>query len=82
MKIRPLKDLVLIQADPPVTKTASGILVSEQWKTLPLMGEVLAIGPMVTKVKVGERVLFDRYATIILEGDQRLAKEGMIHATV
>lgn len=80
--ITPQADLVLIQADKPRDKTASGLYIQEDWKTLPPIGTVLAVGPKVTEVIVGDRVLFERYASVILEGDDRLCKESHILAKV
>lgn len=76
--MKPVRDLVLIQADSAKTQTESGILVQEEWKTLPLIGEILEVGPQVTQVKKGDRVTFNRYSSIILEKDQRLCKESQI----
>lgn len=78
MKISPLRDLLLIKADKPKGETESGLLVSEEWKSLPLTGEVLAIGPEVTAVKVGDRVGFNRYASEVLENDERLINERQL----
>ena len=72
--------MVLVLADKPKHKTASGILLAEEWKTYPLTGKVLAIGDGVAQVKVGDRIMFERYSSIILEDDQRLTKEGSIFA--
>jgi len=76
--IQPLRDICLIKADKSKDKTTSGILLKEEWKSLPMSGEVLAIGPEVSRVKVGDRVVFERYSSIILDDDQRLAKESSI----
>jgi co-chaperonin GroES (HSP10) len=62
--MQPFKDLVLIEADTPKTQTKTGLLIQEAWKTLPPVGTVLAIGPEVTEVKVGDRVIFERYGAI------------------
>ena len=56
--------------------------MQEQWKTLPPFGTVLAIGPDVTKVKVGDRVVFERYSAVMLKGQERLCKESHILATL
>ena len=77
-----MRDIVLIKADKPRKQTKTGILVVEDWKTLPPVGEVLAIGPMVRNIKVGDRVMFERYSSIILENDERLCKEGHIFGVV
>lgn len=80
----PTRDIVLIEADKPPEKSASGILLVEDWRTLPPTGTVIEVGPEVTTVKKGDRVVFERYASIILDKDQRLCKEdhilGIIHA--
>lgn len=78
MKIKPARDIVLIKADKPKGESESGILISEEWKTLPLTGKILAVGPDVTSVKVGDRVGFNRYASIILENDNRLINQRQL----
>jgi chaperonin GroES len=80
--ITPLKDIVLVVVDKPKQQTASGLYVQEEWKTLPPVGKVVAIGPLVTSVKPGDKILFDRYASIILENDERLCKESHIHGII
>lgn len=78
--MKPLRDLVLIKVDEVKKKTESGILIQENWKSLPLTGEVLATGPLVAVVKKGDRVSFERFSSVILPDDQRLCKEGHIFA--
>lgn len=80
--MKPKRDIVLIRADKPKEKTASGIFLVEQWKTLPQTGEVIAVGELVKNVDVGDRVLFERYASVILENDERLCQESHILATL
>jgi chaperonin GroES len=80
--LAPTKDLVLIKADPPKEKTASGLYITEEWKSLPPTGVVLAIGPDVKDVKVGDNVLFERYASVILRDEERLCKENHILARI
>lgn len=80
--MKPLRDIVLIQADKPKEKTASGLYIKEEWKTLPPTGTVVAIGHDVGQVSVGDRVVFERYGAIILENDQRLCKESHILAKI
>ena len=76
--MEPIRDILLIQADPPISQTKSGILLEESWKTLPLEGEVLAVGPDVKTIKVGDRIGFNRYASTILPDDQRLCQEKQV----
>lgn len=87
MKITPYRDIVLIKADKPKDKTASGILIVEDWKTLPPLGTVEAIGPDVkNKDILGKHVMFERYSSIVLpkQGDDeyRFCNEASILAEV
>ena len=74
----PTRDIVLIKAEKPKEQTDSGFYLAEDWKTLPLRGEVLAVGPLVTNVTVGDVVLFERYSSVILENNERLCKSSHI----
>lgn len=85
--MKPTRDLVLIKADRPKEKTKSGLYIAEEWHSLPLTGIVLELGPQAERieyvkngraffVKPGDRVMFDRYASIILEGDERICKQS------
>lgn len=80
--MKPTGDKVLVEVDPPKEKTASGLYIQEEWKTLPPFGTVKAIGPDVQEVKVGDRILFNRYAAVQLDGNDRLITEKDILATV
>lgn len=80
--MKPFNDLVLIKADKPKDQTSSGIILMEEWKSLPLTGEILEVGPKVTTVSKGQKVTFERYGSIILEDDQRLCKERHIFGVV
>lgn len=79
--MQPMRDLILIKADKPKSETTSGILLNEEWKTLPLEGEILAIGPTVTDFKVGDKVMFERYSSIVLPNDERLCKASHVFGT-
>lgn len=80
--IKPLRNCVLIEAEEAPKQTASGLYMSESWKTLPPYGVVKAIGPDVKDVKVKDRVLFNRYAAMQLEEQDRLITEGDVLAVV
>lgn len=80
--MKPTKDLVLVLADKPKEKSTSGILIAEEWKSLPPTGTVLAVGPLVQEVKVGDRILFERYGSVILPDDKRVCKESHILAVL
>ena len=66
VKIKPLADRVLIEADAPETKTASGLFIPDTAKEKPQRGKVVAVGtgkkdePIT--VKVGDSVLYGKYA--------------------
>jgi len=71
MKIRPLKDRVLVVRIEEKEKTPSGIIIPDTAKEKPQKGEVIAIGPgkwdekgkrIPLEVKKGDRVLFGKYA--------------------
>lgn len=78
--MKPLYDRVLIQVDKAPDKTKSGLYIQEDWKTLPPVGTVIAVGGDVTSVKEGDRVLFERYAAVILPDDQRMCLESHLLA--
>ena len=71
MKIRPLQDRILVKRLQGEEKTASGIIIPDNAKEKPMEGEVVAVGNGKTlddgtvrkpDVKVGDRVLFSKYA--------------------
>ena len=81
MKLRPLHDRVVVKRLEQETKTASGIVIPDNAAEKPDQGEVVAVGPgkrddqgklVVMDVKVGDRVLFGKYAgqTVKVDGDE------------
>lgn len=94
MNLRPLHDRVIIKRLDTETKTASGIVIPDNATEKPDQGEVLAIGPgkrddsgknIALDVKVGDRVLFGKYAgqTVKVDGDELLVmREEDIMAVV
>jgi chaperonin GroES len=82
-KIQPLGDRVVVKALAREAVTKSGIVLPDTAKEKPQEGEVLAVGPgkvldngkrTTPEVKVGERVLFARYAgtEIKIDGEEYL----------
>lgn len=70
-RIKPLQDRVLVKRIEAEEKTASGIIIPDTAKEKPQEGEVIAVGPgkilengtkVELTVKVGDRVLFSKYA--------------------
>lgn len=71
MALRPLQDRVIIKRLDNERTTASGIVIPESAAEKPDQGEVIAVGPgrkadngtvMPLDVKVGDKVLFGKYA--------------------
>ena len=71
MNIKPLADRVLILPAPREEKTVGGIIIPDTVKEKPLRGEVVAVGTGTKDeemvVKVGDQVLFGKYAGTELE---------------
>lgn len=94
MNLRPLHDRVIIKRLDTETKTASGIVIPDNATEKPDQGEILAVGPgksddngknIPLDVKVGDRVLFGKYAgqTVKVDGDELLVmREEDIMAVV
>ena len=95
MNIKPLADRVVVKVLEAEEKTASGIVLPDKAKEKPQEGEVMAVGSrkvlengtkMVMDVKVGDKILFSRYAGtevkykgeeyLILRQDDILAQLG------
>ncbi|KXG75621.1 co-chaperone GroES [Thermotalea metallivorans] len=70
MNIKPLGDRVVIKKLEAEEKTKSGIVLPSQAKEQPQMAEVVAVGPggvvdgkeIKMEVKVGDKVIFSKYA--------------------
>lgn len=73
INIKPLADRVVIEAAAAAEKTASGIFIPDTAKEKPQKGIVVAVGPgkkdEPTTVKVGDTVLYGKYAGTELEVD-------------
>lgn len=83
MNIRPLHDRVIVKRLDNERKTASGIVIPESAAEKPDQGEVVAVGPgkrddsgklIAPDVKVGDRVLFGKYAgqSVKIDGNEVL----------
>ena len=94
MNLRPLHDRVIVKRLDQETETASGIVIPEAAAEKPDQGEILAVGPgkrddkgglIALDVKVGDRVLFGKYAgqTVKVDGNELLVmREEDIMAVV
>ncbi len=75
--IRPLHDFVVLELEKAEEQTASGIILTDSNKEKPTIGKVLAVGPgkvtekgvVALSVKVGERVVFEKYGNTELKID-------------
>ena len=83
MNVRPLFDRILVKRSEEATKSSGGLFLPETAKDKPAEGEVLAVGGgkllddggvSELMVKVGDRVVFGKYAgtEIKLDGQERL----------
>ncbi|MFQ6092473.1 MAG: co-chaperone GroES [bacterium] len=71
MKIRPLRDKVVVKRLEEEEKKVGGIIIPDTAKEKPMQGKVMAVGPgavdksgqrTAPEVKKGDRVLFGKYA--------------------
>ena len=83
MKLRPLKDRLLVQRVEEETKTKGGIIIPDTAKEKPAEGKVVAVGNgklgddgkrVPLEVKKGDRILFGKYSgtEVKIEGDEYL----------
>jgi chaperonin GroES len=83
MALRPLQDRIIVKRLEEETMTAGGIFIPETAKEKPQKGEVIAVGNgkktedgkvIPIDVKVGEKVLFGKYAgtDIKIDGEEFL----------
>ena len=72
MIIKPLGERVLIKQTEQEEVTKSGIVLpGTASKEKPIIGEVLAIGAIVEDIKVGNKVIFEKYSgTEIKDGEE------------
>jgi chaperonin GroES len=71
---KPLGDRVFVKFTEEMERTAGGIYIPDAAKEKPQKGEVKAVGKDVEEVKVGDLILFDKYAgsKINIDGDDYL----------
>ncbi|HBL37160.1 MAG TPA: co-chaperone GroES [Firmicutes bacterium] len=94
MNIKPLGERIVIKVLESEEKTKSGIVLPDTAKEKPQMGEILAVGSGKTlengqkvpmEVKVGDRVLFAKYAgtEVKLDGEEYMVlKESDVLAII
>lgn len=69
----PFKDRVLVRPDPKLTQI-NGIIIPDNVNEQPQSGVVISVGPMCVETKIGEHVLFGKFAGLHIE----IEKEGLL----
>jgi chaperonin GroES len=62
VKFKPLKDRVFVSYTEELEKTAGGLYIPDSAKEKPQSGKVEAAGDEVKALKMGDKILFDRYS--------------------
>ncbi len=62
VKFKPLKDRVFVSYTEEMQKTAGGLYIPDSAKEKPQSGKVEAVGDDVKSLKVGDKILFDKYS--------------------
>ena len=72
MIIKPLGERILIKQTEQEEVTKSGIVLpGTASKEKPIIGEVLAVGRKIEEVKVGDKVIFEKYSgTEVKDGEE------------
>lgn len=68
--IKPLGDRVVAVRQEAQTKTASGLYLPDSAKEKPVVASVAAVGPDVSAVKVGDKILYKEYSTTEIKVDK------------
>ena len=76
MKVIPLADRVLVKTEKTESKTASGIIIPDTAQEKTQVAVVIAVGDdkEKTKVKDGDRIMYDKYSgtNIKIDGEDHL----------
>ncbi|MGH7240896.1 MAG: co-chaperone GroES [Candidatus Saccharimonadales bacterium] len=83
--LNPLGDYIVAQVEEAQSKTASGLYLPEAAKEKPKTSKVVAVGPLVKQVKVGDRIVYKAYSQteVKVEKDEYvLVQEQDVLATV
>lgn len=74
MNVTPLRDIVLVAEAKRETTTLTGIILDSQGTGESKSGVVLAVGPKVTAVEVGDKVLlmWNKAQVVTIDGAQRV----------
>jgi chaperonin 10 Kd subunit len=83
--IKPLADRVVAVREKAQEKTASGLYLPDSSKEKPVIATVVAVGPKVEQVAVGDKIVYKEYSTTDLkinETEYLIVKEDDVLATV
>lgn len=83
--IKPLADRVVAVKEQSASRTTSGLYLPENAKEKPVMAKVVAVGPEVKTLKIGDKIVYKDYATTELKVndiDYLIVKEEDVLATV
>ncbi len=83
--IKPLADRVIAVREEAQTQTASGIFLPDNSKEKSVIAKVVAAGPQVSSLKLGDRIVYKEYSTTELKVDgveYIIVKEEDVLATV
>jgi chaperonin GroES len=83
--IKPLADRIVALREEALAKTASGLYLPDNAKEKPVIAKVVAVGPDVKGLKIGDRIVYKEYSTTNLKiNDQEylIVKEEDVLATV
>jgi len=83
--IKPLADRVVATREEAVTKTVSGLYLPDNAKEKPVLAKVMAIGPDVKSLKIGDKIVYKEYSTTELkinDIEYLIVKEEDVLATV
>lgn len=85
MTVKPLGERVLVKTDKAEEKTASGLFIPQTSQEKTQFASVIAVGNDVKSVKVGDKILHDKYAGTALKLDNEdylILKEEDILAVI
>lgn len=83
--ISPLADYVVARQEAAQTKTASGLFLPDNAGEKPKIASVVAVGPAVVDVKVGDKIIFGGYSNTDIKVDgveYMLIKLDNVFATI
>ncbi|MEI6850976.1 MAG: co-chaperone GroES, partial [Candidatus Saccharibacteria bacterium] len=83
--IKPLADRVVAIREEALKKTTSGLYLPDNAKEKPVIAKVVAIGPKVKNLVIGDRIVYKEYSTTDLKIDDKeylIVKEEDVLATV